>query len=63
MVLLVNGCFQNTPYLHMLLGMPVLSLGTEKESDFIVASGLFSLGMEVEEEHAVLLTLHLFLPI
>lgn len=61
MVLLVNGCFQNTPYLHMFLGMPVLSLGTE--SDFIVASGLFSLGMEVEEEHAVLLTLHLFLPI
>lgn len=45
----------------MFLGVPVLRLGTEKISDFIVSSGLFSLGMEVEDEHAVLLTLHLFL--
>lgn len=44
----------------MFLGVPVLSLGTEKGSGFIVACGLFSLGMEVEEERAVLLTLHLF---
>lgn len=36
----------------MFLGVPVLSLGTEKGSDFIVAYGIFSLGMEVEEEHA-----------
>lgn len=45
----------------MFLVMHVLSLGTGKESDFIAASGLYSLRMEVEEEHAVLLTLHLFL--
>lgn len=45
----------------MFLGVPVLSLGTEKISDFIVSPGLFSLGVEVEE-HAVLLTLHLLLP-
>lgn len=45
----------------MFLGVHMLSFGTGKGSDFIAASGFYSLSVEAEDKCAVLLILHLFL--